>query len=853
MYERHIFSRYDGLLERPRVDLLFATGCKSSLITVLAGPGYGKTAAAAAYVKKLSHPVSWIRITRLDNITSRFWSAFISAFADIFSEESSRKLGALGFPDNMQKMDMFLHIFTNEIYRDNRDACILVVDDYHNIQDKAIRFFFESIVEANLENFTMMILSNKKTDIEMFAVKNRSLFQITAKDLEFTIEEAVRWFEQNEIHLEKAQIQDIIDASEGWPLALYFLALQYRRYPPGPEERISSVNTELAYQVFERDFFEQFDPGMRKLFIRLSQLPGFTSEICHTLDGGEVAGVMDAIRKNIFIAYDEISGLYLMQNMYRSFLREKKYELSNREQKATYQAAGKDFISSGHMMEAIECYANGGCYSELLLAIQTIWNTQMGMGTSIADYFLRQLSELPAGFVEENPLVDFLKASIYLNNLEIDRSYALHLQLRARLEGDTSLEARALLGEVYMGLGSIHMLRNREDFGVYFKKACECIPEEILSTRRDKYYIENNNNFSMQDSNPGALERMERAVHWGMPYMAKALGGGADGLQHLFSCEAAYLTNRMKDATQHAFRAVYTGQESGQADVVCNAYILLARISLATGRHKKTMEYIQMVVDFINERNLISLYDIRDYAASWLSLCTGKHEKISPWILGVPGDRDQPPITMGRDRLLYAHYLLQKEEYAELLALLVHLERLYQLRGLWSERLYVHILRAITHQKLKNNTECLKALKEAYDVAYQNHIILPFIEMGKHMRSVIHLAAQKPNGEFDKSWLETVGSASATFEKRTLALYRASSQNNGRKENAAGITLTPRELSVLGHMAAGLTREEIALEQDISINTVKKYISSIYNKLGAINRSDAIYLATVKGYLDAPV
>lgn len=853
MIERHIFSRYDKLLERPRIDRLLAEGCKSSLVTVLAGPGYGKTAAVAAYVKKLSCPVAWIRVTRLDNIPSRFWKAFIKAFQVVFTEESLQKLEALGFPDSMQKLDLFLHIFANEIYRDNRESCVLVVDDYNNVRDRAIQFFFESIIEANLENFTMIVLSNVKTDIELLGIKTHGLTRITGKDLQFTAEETAQWFAQNDIPLDESQVQDICKSSEGWPLELYFLALQFRKFPPAPGERITSVNSELTYQVFDRDFFSQYSREMQQLFIKLSMIPGFTPEICHRLMGSDGHNIMDSIRNNIFIAFEETSGLYLLQTMYRSFLREKKYMLSEEEQNATCQTAGNCFMESGHMMEAIECYSQGECYTDLLGAIQYVWNTQMGFGTSVADYFLQQLDRLPKDFARENPLSDFLKASIHLNNLEIDRAYELYLRLRDRLEENFSDENGALLGEVYMALGSVHMLRNREDFGMYYKKACEYLPNVSSMTHKNRNFIENNNNFSMQDHQPGALERMERAVHRGMPYMSKALGGGANGLQHLFSCEAAYLTNRMKDAAQHAFQAIYTGQEAEQCDVICNAYIMLARISLATGQHKKTTEYIQTVVDFVNQRKMISLYDIRDYASSWLYLCMGQYDKITPWILGIPGDRDQPPITMGRDRLIYAHYLLQKEEYAELLALLVHLEKLYHLRGLWSERLYVHLLRAVAHQKLKKTRESLQSLRKAYDMAYYNHITMPFIEMGKFMRSLVHMAEQEPDSGFDRNWLEAIGSAAATFEKRILAFYRASNQNSGSQKSGAGITLTSRELAVLKHMAAGLTREEIALEQNISINTVKKYITSIYNKLGAINRSDAIYLATVKGFLDAPV
>jgi LuxR family maltose regulon positive regulatory protein len=54
-------------------------------------------------------------------------------------------------------------------------------------------------------------------------------------------------------------------------------------------------------------------------------------------------------------------------------------------------------------------------------------------------------------------------------------------------------------------------------------------------------------------------------------------------------------------------------------------------------------------------------------------------------------------------------------------------------------------------------------------------------------------------------------------------------------------------MEVLTGLSQGLTREEIAGLSAISVNTVKSTIRSIYNKLGAVNRADAIRIATALG------
>ena len=52
--------------------------------------------------------------------------------------------------------------------------------------------------------------------------------------------------------------------------------------------------------------------------------------------------------------------------------------------------------------------------------------------------------------------------------------------------------------------------------------------------------------------------------------------------------------------------------------------------------------------------------------------------------------------------------------------------------------------------------------------------------------------------------------------------------------------LTPRELEVLGAIAEGLTNKAIARRLDISLHTVKFHVESLFRKLGARTRTEAL-------------
>lgn len=69
---------------------------------------------------------------------------------------------------------------------------------------------------------------------------------------------------------------------------------------------------------------------------------------------------------------------------------------------------------------------------------------------------------------------------------------------------------------------------------------------------------------------------------------------------------------------------------------------------------------------------------------------------------------------------------------------------------------------------------------------------------------------------------------------------------------ADAVTLTPRELEVLRLIARGLQNKEVAAELGITERTVKFHTGSVYRKLGAGNRTEAVALATQRGILRQP-
>ncbi|HKH13223.1 MAG TPA: LuxR C-terminal-related transcriptional regulator, partial [Solirubrobacterales bacterium] len=69
------------------------------------------------------------------------------------------------------------------------------------------------------------------------------------------------------------------------------------------------------------------------------------------------------------------------------------------------------------------------------------------------------------------------------------------------------------------------------------------------------------------------------------------------------------------------------------------------------------------------------------------------------------------------------------------------------------------------------------------------------------------------------------------------------------REPAAGEELSQRELDVLRLLATPMTQREIGGELYVSVNTVKTHTRSIFRKLDAANRSEAVARARELGIL----
>jgi HD-like signal output (HDOD) protein/DNA-binding CsgD family transcriptional regulator len=93
----------------------------------------------------------------------------------------------------------------------------------------------------------------------------------------------------------------------------------------------------------------------------------------------------------------------------------------------------------------------------------------------------------------------------------------------------------------------------------------------------------------------------------------------------------------------------------------------------------------------------------------------------------------------------------------------------------------------------------------------------------------------------------TVGVSSAGL--RTVMYELPLPSNGGRPRHVEPCPMSVREIDVLRRLARGMVYKQIASELGLSTSTVRTHLHNVYGKLGALDRAQAVLIATERGWI----
>ncbi len=835
---RHLDQK--NILERSHVNQLLKKAVEKPVVSVVAGAGCGKTQAVSAFLRQSGIRTVWIQLSQLDNYPARFWEMLVDTVGRI-DRDFSVQMREMGFPDSLEATNRFLHMLAASCYRAKK--VVVAFDNLHLISAPSIQGFIENLLSSHIETLCAILISRTTPEFPHFNMyANDRIAQVTKDDLCFTPREVKEYLEMAGMKPGADYLKKVYEVTEGWPVAVHLTGLCAGKPCKDPLE----YSLPLLFDLVEHEMFSRYSAGARHAIVKLSLLEDFPAELVKIAAGSHFAEVMELLDTNMFVTFNPFNGRYTLQYFFMCFLREKQLSLKTEDADRFYAQAAAWYQSQNAVVEAATYFERCREY-DALSEIMRHHNQYDDPGGK-AVLFLDMLERFPAGYLKNHKLIRILKAHFYIQVSDIDKAWRDFVELEEELEKSPSPENNTLLGEVCIGLGMASIIRQSWDFEKYFLRAGKLLERGSALITEKQMFVGAHNALFLFSSKKGEMRKTIKALFEVMPAASRAMNGCAYGFEHLAATEAHYYKREFEAAAQYAWRAIERAKQKEQHDIAAQGYMLLMRIEFARGDYPETEAMWQTLREYIQAHPSAMCNNILDIAEGWLYTRIGHYEKVAAWILDdTLNGKINAPISMGRERLIKAEYFLELKKYFELLGLLEEAAEFSKWRGFWFLLLKTHLLAAICQHRTGNVERAAQKLKEAYEMAHGNGIVMPFIEQGRHMRSLIQAVKNMGGHGLPEAWLNDIQKKASTFAKRQL--YMVNEYAKRHKKAEAGGNLSAREREVLFALCQALTREEIADSCGISVNTVKSVLRSIYNKLGAVNRSDAIRIAVDSGLM----
>jgi LuxR family maltose regulon positive regulatory protein len=827
-------------LDRPRVNELLAKALRSPVVSICAGAGYGKTCALYSFLQGYEARNPWIQLSRRDNFYPRFWEHFTQTMALYNKSLLVARLADIGFPATDVDYEKYVSIPEESI--DLRDRYVIVYDDFHLIHDKAVLRFIENCVHTPFPNITTVFVSRTEPEINLIGMIAKGLVaSITENDLCFTENEIAEYLRSQGLAVSAQSLAEIHADTEGWAFAVSLIAQSLKRNPA----RASYAHAAMKLNVFkllEAEAFLAVSERLGRFLVRLSLIDHFSADLIRRLAGND-ALLEEMPRVGAYVRHDSRTDAYLINHLFLEFLRQRQDMLNEDEKRETYLTAARWCDQNDYQIDAVSYYEKVGEYAPLA---RIVYDMPEQIPEAAARYLLKVFENAPPGTAESIDIFPATHMRLLLGLQRFEEAAALgHRYAREFEARPASAFNDRVLSSVHAALGFASWLSAPEtdvyDFDVHLDRANGYHarhPDPDLGPATNQ--IVGPWMSMVGTGRRGALEEYVEACERAVPMPAHAIGGNLSCLSELARAELYFARGHMKMAEQFATLALQRTRERNQYDIRNRALLYLLRIAFAEGDYAKTEQAIRELKRQLEVSDYPARYITHDIVMGWYRLMLGEPELIADWL---KADFEQGStssfIEVFGNRIKMKYFFLNRQHHK----LLAFFEGWKEAKRYLFGRIYIKTREAVCRYQIKDRDGALANLREAWEMCRANEIVSVFTELGKDMRTLTTAALRDKNVGIPRDWLENINRKSATYAKRQQTVIAAY-----RKANRLGdeIRLSPRETEVLADLYQGLSRPEVAVVRNLSINTVKLIVNTLYTKLGANNISDIIRIAVEK-------
>ncbi len=849
---------------RPRIDRLIARGAQGPLTSVTGPAGAGKTLALALWAAAREGPVAWVTLDAYDNRPKVFWSYLVAALRRAgVTVPRSLSATSRGYAVDHE----FLLRFASAMAAQDPPVA-LVLDDLHLLTEPKTLDGLAYVLKNAGPGLKFVVSSRMDPLLPLHRYRlTGELTEIRAGHLAFTISESGVLLAQHGITLATESLESLTSRTEGWAAGIRLAAISMDGHDdPGQfVKELAAEDSAVAGYLVDEVLSVQ-PAQIRDFLLRTSILDRVSADIASELTA---AGLDESVlpglsRANAFVRPDG-GGWYRYHALFAAVLRLKLRRDYPEQVPDLHRRAARWYRRNGSLAEAVHHAAEAGDWP---LAARTVLD-ELAVDQLVEPRGSEPLADgfrcMPRGQAWAEPQPLLIEAAIELSSAQGNPgggSLGTAEAMLDRLPADAEIPAR-------LAAALIRLARSQRTGDLAAAAAAaaraevllEAIPAGLLgqhprmraqvlagrgtvefwSGHLDEAAAALNAGVAAACTPDGEYERADCLGH--LALMAALLGN----LSHAAELAAAATPSPATDAEQPA------GPVSAAAELAL-ACVHLERneLSLTHGRLKRAECALQARPDKLISAaaGLVAarheLAEGRAWAAAetigrvrqgWSPPCWLEHRLTLlesracgttsdiPTAAG-PGVCDGPGCRPGAAVAL-AHAWLAADNRQAARHALDGVATATEAPG-WV-RLEGWLLSARLSYDSGDRIRGRRSLENALRLAAPEQLRLPFVLE----RTWIRPALQR-DPELARAYRQLL-------EPDLVRPGRAAAQRPGAGPAPLIVErLSEREREVLRHVSAMLSTAEIATEMYISVNTVKTHLKSIYRKLAATHRGEAV-------------
>jgi LuxR family maltose regulon positive regulatory protein len=182
------------LVARRRLIALLQQGLRLPLTLVVAPAGFGKTTLVAGLVGHMSETkVAWLSCDVADNDPARFWSYLLGACERAWPGVATPAMALLQTPQ-APPLEAMATALLNAL-AESSDSLVLVLDDYHLIENATIHESLSFLLEHQLPSLHLVLITRSRPPLPLARLRARGqLLEVEAEALRFQTDEAAHFF-----------------------------------------------------------------------------------------------------------------------------------------------------------------------------------------------------------------------------------------------------------------------------------------------------------------------------------------------------------------------------------------------------------------------------------------------------------------------------------------------------------------------------------------------------------------------------------------------------------------------------------------------------------------------------------